>query len=98
MVGQLTLGDEARTILDPIPQYVLPNTISFVATEAQFTPKSVETAEERQKLMFRVKLQGDPAVLDKYHSAVKTGVRGLGFVRTDPKIAWPAELAVKLPQ
>ncbi len=97
VAGQLMLGDEARTILDPIPQYVLPNTISFVATEAQFTPKSVETAEERQKLMFRVKLQGDPAVLDKFYRAVKTGVRGLAFVRTDPKIPWPAELLVKLP-
>ena len=97
--GQLTLGDEARTILDPVPQYVLPATISFVATEAQFTPKSVETAEEREKLMFRVKLQGDPQVLDQVPSShVKTGVRGLGFVRTDPKIAWPAELEVKLPQ
>jgi HlyD family secretion protein len=95
--GKLALGDEARTILDPIPQYVLPNTISFVATEAQFTPKSVETAEEREKLMFRVKLQGDPQVLSKYHRQVKTGVRGLGFVRTDPKVPWPAELTVKLP-
>src|SRR6478672_11249941 len=96
--GKLTLGDEARVIADPIPQYVIPATISFVATDAQFTPKSVETAEERQKLMFRVKLQGDPKVLDKYHRFVKTGVRGLGFVRTDPKIAWPDELVVKLPQ
>ena len=96
--GQLQLGDEARTILDPMPQYVLPNTISFVATEAQFTPKSVETAEEREKLMFRVKLQADPAVLDKFHRFVKTGVRGLAFVRTNPKIAWPDELTVKLPQ
>jgi len=96
--GKLTLGDEARVIADPIPQYVIPATISFVATDAQFTPKSVETAEERQKLMFRVKLQGEPKVLDKYHRFVKTGVRGLGFVRTDPKIAWPEELVVKLPQ
>jgi HlyD family secretion protein len=96
--GKLTLGDEARVIADPIPQYVIPATISFVATDAQFTPKSVETAEERQKLMFRVKLQGDPKVLDKYHRQVKTGVRGLGFVRTSPKIAWPQELVVKLPQ
>ena len=95
--GKLTLGDEARTILDPVPQYVLPASINFVATEAQFTPKSVETAEERQKLMFRVKLQGDPEVLKKYHRQVKTGVRGLGFVRTDPKVSWPAELTVKLP-
>jgi|SRR5215470_1378926 len=98
VAGQLTLGDEARAILDPVPQYVLPLTISFVATEAQFTPKSVETPEEREKLMFRVKLQADPAVLDKYHRRVKTGVRGLGFVRTDPKIRWPDDLAVKLPQ
>ena len=97
IAGKLTLGDEARTILDPLPQYVLPNTISFVATDAQFTPKSVETAEERQKLMFRVKLQGDPVVLDKYHRQVMTGVRGLAFVRTDPKIAWPDDLVVKLP-
>jgi len=97
VAGPLMLGDEARTILDPIPQYVLPNTISFVATEAQFTPKSVETAEEREKLMFRVKLQADPQVINKYYRQVKTGVRGLGFVRTDPKIPWPAELAVKLP-
>jgi HlyD family secretion protein len=97
IAGQLALGDEARTILDPLPQFVLPNTISFVATEAQFTPKSVETPEERAKLMFRVKLQADPQVLSKYHRQVKTGIRGLGFVRTDPKIPWPADLVVKLP-
>ena len=60
--GKLTLGDEARVIGDPLPQYIIPATISFVATEAQFTPKSVETAEEREKLMFRVKLQIDPKV------------------------------------
>jgi HlyD family secretion protein len=97
VAGNLMLGDEARVILDSVPQYVFPATISFVATEAQFTPKSVETAEEREKLMFRVKLQGDPKVLDQFHSQVKTGVRGLGFVRTDAKITWPDELVVRLP-
>lgn len=96
--GNLALGDDARVILDPVPEYVFPAKISFVATEAQFTPKSVETAEEREKLMFRVKLQADPQLLSKYHREVKTGVRGLGFVRVDPKIPWPGELVVKLPQ
>ncbi|MDC7789058.1 HlyD family efflux transporter periplasmic adaptor subunit [Rhodoplanes sp. TEM] len=96
--GKLALGDEARIVADPIPEYVIPATVSFVATEAQFTPKSVETAEERQKLMFRVKLQVDPDVLQKYHRQVKTGVRGIGFVRTSPKIPWPGDLAVKLPK
>src|SRR6516225_2215759 len=63
--GQLALGDEARIIIDPLPQYVVPASISFVATESQFTPKSVETAEEREKLMFRIKLQVDPKVLEQ---------------------------------
>jgi HlyD family secretion protein len=95
--GKLAIGDEARMILDPFPQYVVPATVSFVATEAQFTPKSVETAEEREKLIFRVKLQVDPKVLGKYHTEVKTGVRGMGFVRTDTAVSWPEDLAVKLP-
>jgi len=36
-------------------------------------------------------------VLNQYYRFVKVGVRGLGFVRTDPKIHWPDELT-KLPQ
>jgi len=84
-------------VLDPFPQYVVPATISFVATDAQFTPKSVETAEEREKLIFRIKLQVDPKVLGKYHNEVKTGVRGIGYVRTDSGVQWPENLAVKLP-
>ena len=70
--------------MDPLPQYVVPATVSFVAADAQFTPKTVETREEREKLMFRVKLQIDPDVLKQYESRVKTGVRGLGFVRLGP--------------
>jgi HlyD family secretion protein len=95
--GQLALEDEARMVLDPFPKYVVPATISFVATDAQFTPKSVETAEEREKLIFRIKLQIDPKVLGKYQKEVKTGVRGLGFVRTDKNVPWPQNLVVKLP-
>jgi len=96
--GQLALGDEARIIIDPLPQYVVPASVSFVATESQFTPKSVETAEEREKLMFRVKLQVDPKVLEQYHTQVKTGVRGMGFARTDSSVPWPQDLVVKLPK
>ena len=95
--GKLALGDEARLILDPYPDLVIPAHVSFVATEAQFTPKPVETATEREKLIFRVKLQVDPKVLKKYHTEVKTGIRGIGFVRTVPGVSWPENLAVKLP-
>jgi HlyD family secretion protein len=96
--GKLAVGDQARLILDPYPDLVIPARVSFVATEAQFTPKPVETATEREKLIFRVKLQVDPKVLRNYHAQVKTGIRGMGFVRTSPLFAWPDNLAVKLPE
>lgn len=97
-VGRLAIGDEARIILDPAPQYVVPASVSFVASEAQFTPKTVETQEEREKLVFRVKLRIAPDLLKDYEARVKTGVRGIGYVRIDPSAHWPAELQVKLPQ
>jgi len=96
--GRLAVGDQARIVLDPVPQYVVPAKVGFVAASAQFTPKTVETREEREKLMFRVKLQIDPDVLKQYESRVKTGVRGLGFVRLGPSVQWPDNLQVKLPQ
>jgi HlyD family secretion protein len=97
VAGPLAIGDEARVTLDPIPGYVFPAKITFVATEAQFTPKTVETAEEREKLMFRVKLSIDPALRGRYENQVKTGIRGVGFVRTARDTTWPDNLAVKLP-
>jgi HlyD family secretion protein len=96
--GRLTVGDEARIILDPIPDYVVPAKVSFVAADAQFTPKTVETTDERAKLMFRTKLKIDPQILQQFYTRVKTGVRGMGFVRTKADVAWPADLQVKLPQ
>lgn len=95
--GPLALGDEARVVLDPLPEYVFPAKITFVATEAQFTPKMVETPEEREKLMFRVKLTIDPELRLKYENQVKTGLRGVGYVRADRNVEWPQSLAVKLP-
>jgi HlyD family secretion protein len=95
--GKLALGDQARVVLDPVPQYVVPATVRFVAADAQFTPKTVETQEEREKLVFRVKLQIDPDVLKQYEKRVKTGVRGLGFVRLGSAVEWPDNLQVKLP-
>jgi HlyD family secretion protein len=97
VAGPLGVGDEARVTLDPRPGYVFPAKITFVATEAQFTPKTVETPEEREKLMFRVKLSGDAALLKQYEKQLKTGIRGIGYVRTERDAAWPAQLTVKLP-
>jgi len=90
--GRLTLGDEVRLVLDAAPQWVIPATISFVASEAQFTPKTVETASEREKLMFRVKAQIPADLLRKHIRKVKTGLPGMAYVRLDPGTAWPPRL------
>jgi len=97
IAGKLQVGDEARIVLDAAKQFVVPAHVSFVAAEAQFTPKYVETATERDKLMYRVKLSVPVDVAQHYAAYVKAGLTGNGFVRIDPKAAWPAELAVKLP-
>ncbi len=90
--GKVANGAEARIILDALPDIPLPATITFVASEAQFTPKTVETRSEREKLMFRVKAKLPVALLKKYVQWVKTGVPGVAWVRLDPAMPWPPEL------
>jgi HlyD family secretion protein len=97
VAGRLTLGGEVHIVLDAAPQYTIPAKVSFVASTAQFTPKTVETATERQKLMFRVKAQLDRELLLKHLQRVKTGLPGVAWVRLDANVPWPAELAVKVP-
>ena len=96
--GRLSLGSEARIILDAAPQYVVPATVSFVAADAQFTPKYVETRTEREKLMFRVKVQIPRDVLEHYATLVKTGIPGIAYVRIVSDANWPKTLAVSLPK
>ncbi|MBO9680617.1 MAG: HlyD family efflux transporter periplasmic adaptor subunit [Acidovorax sp.] len=98
VAGKVALGSEARIVLDAAPAYVIPAKVSFVASTAQFTPKTVETASERQKLMFRVKAQIDPQLLQKHLTQVKTGLPGVAWVKTDGQKEWPAALQVKLPE
>lgn len=96
--GKLALGSEVRIVLDAAPQYTIPAKLSFVSSTAQFTPKTVETASERQKLMFRVKAQFDRALLQKHLTHVKTGLPGVAWLKLDEQAQWPAELAVKVPR
>ena len=95
--GRLVIGDEARVILDAVPEYVIPAQVSFIASDSQFTPKTVETEDERKKLMFRANLRIDPQQLKRYYGRVEGGLRGAGFVLTSRDAKWPAELQVKLP-
>ena len=96
--GRIALDAEARIVLDAAPEYVFPASISYVADVAQFTPKTVETADERQKLMFRIKAQVDRDLLQRFLQHVKTGLPGVAYVRLDPAADWPEDLQTTLPQ
>jgi HlyD family secretion protein len=96
--GHVTMGAEARIILDAAPELVIPANVTFVADVAQFTPKTVETKEERQKLMFRVKATIPADLLRKHITKVKTGLPGIAYVKVNSNATWPANLEVKLPQ
>jgi len=98
VAGRVALGSDVRIVLDAAPGFVIPATVSFVASTAQFTPKTVETASERQKLMFRVRAQIDKALLLRHQEQVKTGLPGVAWLRVDPAVEWPANLAVKADQ
>ena len=95
--GRLALGTDVRIILDAAPDYVFPAKVSFVADVAQFTPKTVETASEREKLMFRVRAQIPKDLLDANILRVKTGLPGMAFILEDVKGEWPEHLAVRIP-
>jgi HlyD family secretion protein len=98
IAGKVALGAEVRVVLDAAPNYVIPATVSFVASTAQFTPKTVETASERQKLMFRVKARISRELLLRHLKLVKTGLPGVAWVRVDAKVPWPGKLAIRVPQ
>lgn len=93
--GQLSMGQEARLVLDAAPDWPIPAYISFVASTAQFTPKTVETENERQKLMFRVKAQVDPQILTDWTEYIKVGITGVAWVKLDPAVQWPKYLEPK---
>lgn len=96
--GRVAMGAEARIVLDAAPDYVIPAKVTFVAAEAQFTPRYVETEKEREKLVFRVKVQIPRELLERYADRVKTGVPGVATVRVDSQAQWPDLLQVKLPE
>ena len=89
VAGKIKLGADARILLDAMPGVAVPASISFVASVAQFTPKTVETRVEREKLMFRVKAKISADLLRQYVEYVKTGIPGVAWVRLEDDEAWP---------
>lgn len=87
-VNTLKVGDEARISFDGVATPVLA-TVSFIDSQAQFTPKYVETATEREQLVYRVKLRVTPEEQKHLGAFLKAGMTGEGYIRQRPDAAWP---------
>ena len=94
--ASLKSGAEARITVDFAPGRAAPAYVSFVSPEAQFTPKQVETKSERDKLMFRVKIQVPQELISSHIDRVKTGIRGVGYVKLKDSAVWPSWLQNRL--
>jgi HlyD family secretion protein len=90
--AKIQIGAEGRITVDYDAEHAIAGYVSFVSPEAQFTPKQVETVTERDKLMFRVKIQLPKEQASRYLDSIKTGVRGVGYVKVTPNAVWPPRL------
>ncbi len=95
--GRVAIGSQVRLVLDAAPQHVIPAEVSFVADVAQFTPRTVETEREREKLMFRIRAHIPEEILEEHIVELKPGLPGMAYVRLDPDVAWPDHLQVEEP-
>lgn len=86
--GRVAIGADARIVLDALPEAPIPARVTFVSAKAQFTPKQVETASERQSLSFRVKVH----VLDGTNPRLHPGTPGVAYIRLDDDSDWPERL------
>jgi len=55
-LGRVKIGSRAKVSTDSFPGKVYPGRVSFISSEAEFTPKQIQTTEERAKLMYRIKI------------------------------------------
>jgi HlyD family secretion protein len=92
VAGKVKLGTDARIILDAYPEHSIPAKVVFVASQAQFTPKTVETQSERDKLMFRIRARIAPDRSKAHADSVRSGLPGVAYLRWDPSTAWPSRL------
>jgi HlyD family secretion protein len=79
-------------VLDARPDVAIPAKVAFIAAQAQFTPKIVETKEDRDMLMFRIRARVDPERLRRRAEAVRGGLAGNAYIQVNPATAWPPRL------
>jgi HlyD family secretion protein len=63
-LGRVKLGQSARVTADTYPGRSYPGRVGFISDEAEFTPKTVQTPQQRVKLVYRVKIDIDNSKME----------------------------------
>ncbi|MBW1635684.1 MAG: efflux RND transporter periplasmic adaptor subunit [Deltaproteobacteria bacterium] len=74
-LGRVKLGQEVQISTDSYPDKTYSGRVSYISSQAEFTPKSVQTFEERVKLMFRIKIS-----MDNPDNELKPGMPADGII------------------
>lgn len=77
-LGRVKLGSVAEVTIDSFPGKVFPGKITYVSPEAEFTPKNIQTREDRVKLVFAVKIE-----LPNPEGQLKPGLPAEAVLRTE---------------
>ncbi len=82
-VGKLSHGDRAKVYTDAYPEEPFWGRIRRISDRAEFTPRTVETREERPRLVFAVEIS-----IDNPAGRLKPGMPGDAILRWDPDVDW----------
>jgi len=74
-LGRVKLNQSAEVKTDTYPNKIYKGRISFISQEAEFTPKQIQTTEERVKLVYRIKIQVENTNLE-----LKPGMPADGYI------------------
>ena len=78
-LGRVRLGGDAEIKIDAFPDKAFPGKITYISPEAEFTPKNVQTKEDRVKLVFGVKVE-----IDNPEGLLKPGLPADALIRVGP--------------
>jgi HlyD family secretion protein len=80
-IGRVRLGDQADVAIDAFPGRAFPGRITYISPEAEFTPKNVQTKEDRVKLVFGVKVE-----IENPEGLLKPGLPADATIRVVPDV------------
>ena len=79
-LGRVRLGDAAEVKIDAFPDKAFSGRVTYISPEAEFTPKNIQTKEDRVKLVFGVKVE-----IENREGLLKPGLPADAVIRVGPE-------------